>query len=180
MTKSKRRGPRKIGRTRKARSRRYGGAAEGGDETEDTLVQQLVDQTQVALSGDMIIQEQYAKIGQSPYTKFGMLATEISGSTNGPKHDKIVALLYLIKYHTVEGDKSKLQKEFIDTVANINTMTQNKSAEINTEVGTIAAGQVKFGPIMDTDQSKADLLTYVNNILLQLKAPDAPVVAPTA
>ena len=171
MTKSKRRGPKKIGRTRKARSRRYVGGVENG------VTAQVTDQVdgtqpaaanpaQVALRGDMVIADEYAKIVATPYTTFGQLAGEMP--TDGSKHDKIVALLYLIKYHLDEGDKTRLQQEFIDTVKNINKMTKVDTDRINPLVKGIADAQGPFGPI--TPDNRATLLAYVNSILEQLKS----------
>ena len=218
MTKSKRRGPKKMGRTRKARSRRYGGADQAAVQSTNQTVGQPTNQTEVQptnqtvgqptnqtvgqsafaaalnhpqatgnvvavngiefeLGDTTVLATEYGKFGGTPYTMFGGLATAINASP-APKHNKIVALLYLIKYHIEgvdDGTKDAIQTEFQKTVMNINNMKQDKSADINTSVLAIVEGlgaEFKFGPI--TDQSKADLIKYINDILELLKPTDAP------
>ena len=174
MTKSNRRGPKKMGRTRKSRSRRYGGA-QAADQAAPNQPQAtanviMVNSVEFELGDNTVLATEYNKLGGTPYTMFGGLATAINGSST-PKHNKIVALLYLIKYHIV-ADRAGLQEEFQQTLQKINAMPKADCDRINPIV--IEIGRQAPFVAMTTDQDKAALDTYVNRILDLLN--DRPVV----
>ena len=184
MTKSNRRGPKKMGRTRKSRSRRYGGMPPADPPAGPAALNPpqatgnvfTVNDAEFELGDTTVLSTEYVKLGGTPYTMFGGLATAINASPT-PRHNKIVALLYLIKYHIVaDGDRPTLQEEFRQTLQKINAMPRAESDRINTKVIEIGT-QAPFGPI--TEQDKATLGTYVNSILDLLNAP-APNAGPEA
>lgn len=166
MTKSKHRGPRKIGRTRKARSRRYGGAA-AFDETlratgTATLLSNFVENMDIKSVHDSIPSESF-------YKTISDLAKAIKAiePNNNNKAIQIVALLILVNYHIDNGVIDTLNTTFNNIVGKIK---ENKGKDLNSSIeglNTSVLNTTGENAIMD-QANILKLKTYVEDVLRRL------------
>ena len=193
MSKSKRRGPKKIGRTRKARSRRYGGAESGqaaspgeaafatalgggggaaatvnGNETH-TLLSKLVENMDIKSVHELILQDSF-------YKSISDLSNTIKEINDSDKAIKIVAILILVNYHIDNSVIDTLNTTFNHIVSKIK---ENKGKVLNDSINGLPTDVLTMTDrfaIMDPE-NVTKLKTYIEDVLRRLSGESQATIA---